>query len=96
MYIYFYVQFFKDYHIIRSNNLNITSFNTIKDGPTSENQIIENQSDEEDDEEKISYQEKYSGLVNPNIEILSSINKNKKNVIKKESKAVTKIIKGIL
>ncbi|KAG4104659.1 hypothetical protein H8356DRAFT_1303516 [Neocallimastix lanati (nom. inval.)] len=43
-----------------------------------------------DDEEEISYQDKYSGFINPVLETIST--KNKKNVVKKQSKAVSKII----
>ncbi|ORX60053.1 hypothetical protein BCR36DRAFT_401603 [Piromyces finnis] len=52
----------------------------------SQNDINSNNSEEEEE----SYQKKYSGFINPKLETIST--KSKKNVVKKESKAVTKII----
>jgi len=52
----------------------------------------DNGGDDGDDEEEESYQQKYSGFINPKLETITM--KNKKNVVKKESKAVTKIIQG--
>ncbi|OUM62153.1 hypothetical protein PIROE2DRAFT_11653 [Piromyces sp. E2] len=62
---------------------NFTSNSTVK-----EDIKVDDSSEEEG--EKVSYQEKYSGLINPKLETITI--KNKKNVVKKESKAVTKII----
>ncbi|ORX82559.1 hypothetical protein BCR32DRAFT_267567 [Anaeromyces robustus] len=69
--------------IIKSMELNSINENT------TDNQNSDDGNNESEDEE-VSYQEKYSGFIDPNIEVITT--KNKKNVIKKESKAVTKII----
>jgi hypothetical protein len=72
------------------NNITSSSTSTIKSDDRANLPLNQYSDNSEDEKEYLSLQKRYSCLVDPKLEIMEA--KNKKNMVKKESEAIEKII----